>query len=50
MRFSAPGLAIYGAGAGIVLVYFTSNWKGKDILQYAPIYNRKYVEKDPEMA
>ena len=35
-----PSLATYGAAAGTVVVYMASEWKGKDLLQFVPIYNR----------
>ena len=45
-----PSLAVYGAAAGVTVVFFASEWKGKDLLQYVPIYNRKYFEeKDRDM-
>jgi len=40
-----PSLALYGASAGIVVVYMTSEWKGRDLLQFVPVYNRKYTEE-----
>jgi hypothetical protein len=30
-----------GTAAGIGVIYMTSEWKGKDLLQYIPVYNRK---------
>ena len=37
-----PSLATYGAAAGTVVVYMASEWKGKDLLQFVPIYNRYF--------
>ena len=47
--FSAPTLATYGAGAGLLVLFFTSNWKGQDILGYVPVYKNKYIPKDTDM-
>ena len=38
-----PSLATYGAAAGTVVVYMASEWKGKDLLQFVPIYNRYFI-------
>ena len=35
-----PSLAVYGAAAGTLVVYIASEWKGRDLLQFVPIYNR----------
>ena len=35
-----PSLATYGIAGGTVVVYMTSEWKGKDLLQYVPLYNK----------
>ena len=35
-----PSLAGYGACAGALVVFIASEWKGKDLLQFVPIYNR----------
>ena len=37
-----PSLATYGVAAGTVVVYMASEWKGKDLLQFVPIYNRYF--------
>jgi len=37
-----PSLAVYGAAGGTVALLFTSEWIGKNVLQFVPIYNRKY--------
>lgn len=38
-------MATYGATAGLALLFFTSQWRGKAILEHVPIYNHKYEEK-----
>ena len=48
-NFSAPSLAVYGAAAGLFLIFFTSSWFGKNVMKHVPVYNKKYDEKDPEM-
>ena len=35
-----PSLATYGVAGGSLVVYIASEWKGKDLLQYVPIYNK----------
>jgi len=30
--------------AGSVAIFFTSEWIGKNLLQFVPIYNRKYTD------
>jgi len=39
-----PGLAGYGVAAGSVAIFFTSEWIGKNLLQFVPMYNRKYTD------
>ena len=36
-----------GAAAGVTVVFFASEWKGKDLLQYVPIYNRHRFHTQP---
>ena len=36
-----------GAAAGVTVVFFASEWKGKDLLQYVPIYNRHSFHTQP---
>ena len=48
--FRIPSLIAFGIAAGSFGVFFTSGWIGKNIMQFVPIYNKKYEEKDPEMA
>lgn len=43
-------MAAFGGAAGSLLLFFTSSWKGRDVLQFVPIYRNKYEEKDPDMA
>ena len=43
-----PSLAGYGACAGALVVFIASEWKGKDLLQFVPIYNR-YKINMPEL-
>jgi len=38
-----PSLATYGAAGGSLVLLFTSEWKGRDLMQFIPIYNRKYT-------
>ena len=45
-----PSLVAFGVAAGSFGIFFTSGWIGKNIMQFVPIYNKKYDEKDPEMA
>ena len=40
LKAFVPSLATYGAAAGTVVVYIASEWKGKDLLQFVPIYNK----------
>ena len=36
---------------GLTVLFFASEWHGKDILEYVPLYNLKYAkEKIPEMS
>lgn len=37
-----PTLVVFGATAGLMGTYMTSEWIGKNILQYVPGYNTKY--------
>ena len=32
--------AISGVAAGSVAIFFTSEWIGKNVLQFVPVYNR----------
>merc|ERR1711976_314688 len=41
--------AVYGAGGGLLALYFTSEWIGEWVLGYVPIYNDKYKEKPKAM-
>ena len=43
-----PSLAGYGACAGALVVFIASEWKGKDLLQFVPIYNR-YKRNIPDL-
>jgi len=45
-----PSYVGFGVAAGAFAVYFTSGWVGKNLMQFVPFYNKKYDEKDPEMA
>ena len=40
LKSFVPSLATHGVCAGTVVVYMASEWKGKDLLQFVPIYNR----------
>jgi hypothetical protein len=42
-------MAILKADGGTYLLFFTSAWKGQDLLQYVPLYNTKYTPKDPDV-
>lgn len=44
-----PSMVVFGATGVSYLLFFTSAWKGKDLLQYIPVYNAKYEVKDPDM-
>ena len=44
-----PSAVFFGAGAGLLGLFFVSSWKGEDLLKFVPIYNKKYDPKDPEM-
>ena len=48
--YSIPSMAAFGGAAGSLLLFFTSSWKGRDVLQFVPVYRNKYEEKDPDMA
>ena len=45
LKAFVPSLATYGVAAGAVVIYMASEWKGKDLLQFVPIYNRWAVDK-----
>nr|ALS04665.1 ubiquinol-cytochrome C reductase [Pseudodiaptomus poplesia]ALS04952.1 ubiquinol-cytochrome C reductase [Pseudodiaptomus poplesia] len=50
LKAAVPSLITYGGAGGIAVLFFTSEWKGKDLLQYLPVYNRKYFEdRDRDM-
>ena len=40
LKSFVPSLATYGVAGGSLVVFIASEWKGKDLLQYVPIYNR----------
>ena len=40
LKTFVPSLATYGVAGGSLVVYIASEWKGKDLLQFVPIYNR----------
>ena len=40
LKTFVPSLATYGVAAGSLVVFIASEWKGKDLLQFVPIYNR----------
>ena len=40
LKTFVPSLATYGVAGGSLVVFIASEWKGKDLLQYVPIYNR----------
>ena len=46
LKAFVPSLATYGVAAGAVVIYMASEWKGKDLLQFVPIYNRYYAVKN----
>ena len=48
--YRLPSYAGFGVAAGAFAVFFTSGWVGKNLMQFVPFYNKKYDEKDPEMA
>ena len=48
--YRLPSYVGFGVAAGAFAVYFTSGWVGKNLMQFVPFYNKKYDEKDPEMA
>ena len=48
LKAFVPSLATYGVAAGAVVVYMASEWKGKDLLQFVPIYNR-YERNIPDL-
>ncbi|TRY67407.1 hypothetical protein TCAL_10475 [Tigriopus californicus] len=39
-----PSMATYGATAGLAVLFFTSQWRGKAVLEHIPFYNQKYNE------
>ena len=43
LKTFVPSLATYGAAAGSLVVFIASEWKGRDLLQYVPIYNRSVI-------
>lgn len=45
---SLPSLAVYGAAGGAFLLFFTSAWFGRNIMEKVPLYNAKYAEKGPD--
>jgi len=40
-----PSLATYGACGGTLVLFFASEWKARELLQFIPVYNRKYFEE-----
>ena len=40
LKAFVPSLGAYGATGGALVVFLASEWKGKDLLQFVPIYNR----------
>ena len=48
LKAFVPSLAGYGACAGALVVFIASEWKGKDLLQFVPIYNR-YERNIPDL-
>jgi len=50
LKSAFPSLAAFGGSAGVLVVFFTSEWKGSDLLRFVPVYNRKYfVEPEKDM-
>jgi len=45
LKSFVPSAATYGACAGTLVLYFASEWKARELLQFIPIYNRKYFEE-----
>ena len=43
LKTFVPSLATYGVAAGSLVVFIASEWKGKDLLQFVPIYNRSDI-------
>merc|ERR1712218_36100 len=42
----APSLGVYGAAGGLFLLFFTSAWFGKAVMEQVPLYNTKYEPKN----
>ena len=40
LKAFVPSVATFGVAGGSLVVFIASEWKGKDLLQYVPIYNR----------
>lgn len=41
-----PGsLVTHGLTVGVLLIYFTNDWVGRDVLEYVPWYNKRYEGK-----
>merc|ERR1711992_440522 len=50
-KMKAGTTIIWLAVAGLAVLFFASEWHGKDILEWVPLYNIKYTrEKIPEMS
>lgn len=50
-KMKAGNTIIWLAVAGLAVLFFASEWHGKDILEWVPLYNLKYTrEKIPEMS
>ena len=45
LKAFVPSVIGYGGCAGALVVFIASEWKGKDLLQFVPIYNRWAVDK-----
>ena len=50
-HYRAGNTIIWLGVAGLAVLFFASEWHGKDILEWVPLYNIKYTrEKIPEMS
>merc|ERR1712203_86070 len=50
-KMKAGNTIIWLGVAGLAVLFFASEWHGKDILEWVPLYNIKYTrEKIPEMS
>ena len=43
--YRAPTFAGFGITGGMLAVYFTDDWIGKEVLMYVPVIGDKYADE-----